>query len=225
MGVASRTRCRTARWEPLGDDYEHPQRQKRRGYERGITSLPAALRYLTEPVNDVTKDDAEHDPDDVRADPGGTGGSEDIVHREWIGRSRLALKITPHFSRPDLDPLARRCCSEAVAESASRRKQQLPVRLLPVVKELAAWYERHRSDLDARGVEAAFRIDNGSAWLTMTQGDIEGEVGVYESGECELWGPVRDEHTPGTDPQAEHRLLRTDADLSAALERLLALFN
>jgi hypothetical protein len=64
-----------------------------------------------------------------------------------------------------------------------------------------------------------------SAWLTMRRGPAEGEIVVWDNGECELWGPVREEVIPGTDPLAEHRQLDTDADLSAALARVVSLFD
>lgn len=67
--------------------------------------------------------------------------------------------------------------------------------------------------------------DKASAWLTVTRGETTGQITVWDGGECELWGPVREEEIPGTDPQAEHRQLDKDSDLSAALARLLALFD
>ena len=82
-----------------------------------------------------------------------------------------------------------------------------------MVEQLAAWYERERTDLKARGNDATLERspddgrDRASAWLTVTRGETAGQITMWESGECELWGPVREEEIPGTDPQAEHRQL------------------
>ncbi len=100
-----------------------------------------------------------------------------------------------------------------------------------VVEQLSVWYERHRTDLDARGIDARFeRSPNDgrpktSAWLTLQRGETAGEIVVWAGGECELWGPVREEALPGTDAQGEHRQLVSDSDLSAAVARVLALFD
>jgi hypothetical protein len=100
-----------------------------------------------------------------------------------------------------------------------------------MVEQLSAWYERHRTDLDARGIDARFERspDDGrtktSASLTVRRGETVGEIVVWAGGECELWGPGREEALPGTDPQAAHRQLDGDADLSAAVARVLALFD
>jgi hypothetical protein len=100
-----------------------------------------------------------------------------------------------------------------------------------MVGQLATWYDAHRVELEERGIEATLeRSPNdgrpkASAWLTLRRGPTEGEIVVWDSGECELWGPVREEVVPGTDPQAEHRQLYSDADLSAALARVMSLFD
>jgi hypothetical protein len=59
----------------------------------------------------------------------------------------------------------------------------------------------------------------------MQRGGVEGEITVWDSGECELWGPVRETEIPGTDPQAEHRQLDSEADLWTALGRVASLFD
>jgi hypothetical protein len=59
----------------------------------------------------------------------------------------------------------------------------------------------------------------------MQRGGVEGEIIVWDSGECELWGPARETEIPGTDPQAEHRQLNSETDLAAALARVVSLFD
>lgn len=100
-----------------------------------------------------------------------------------------------------------------------------------MVEQLAAWYDAHRVDLKERAIDVRLeRSPNdgrtkASAWLTMRRGPAESEIVVWDSGECELWGPVREEVIAGGDPQAEHRQLDTYADLSAALARVVSLFD
>ena len=100
-----------------------------------------------------------------------------------------------------------------------------------MVEQPSAWYERHRTDLDARGIDARFeRSPNdgrskASAWLRLQRGETEGEIIVWAGGECELWGPMLEEALPGTNAQAEHRQLVNDSEVSAAVARVLALFD
>ena len=99
-----------------------------------------------------------------------------------------------------------------------------------MVEELVAWYERHRVALDERQIAAVLARspddgrDKASAWIRFDRGALEAEVIVWDTGECELWGPLRDQPTPGTDPRAEHRQLRTTENLHAAVERALSCF-
>jgi hypothetical protein len=100
-----------------------------------------------------------------------------------------------------------------------------------MVGQLATWYDAHRVELEERGIEATLECSpndgrpKASAWLTLRRGSTEGEIVVWDSGECELWGPLREEVVPGTDPQAEQRQLYGDADLWAALARVISLFD
>lgn len=100
-----------------------------------------------------------------------------------------------------------------------------------MVEQLAAWYARHRQSLEARGIDVGFERSpedgrpKASAWVTVQRGATAGEIIVWDSGECELLGPLREDEAAGTDPRAEHRELETENDLLAALARLLSIFN
>jgi hypothetical protein len=100
-----------------------------------------------------------------------------------------------------------------------------------MVEELALWYEAHRVELQDRGIQTRFeRSPNdgrpkASAWIIMQRGDVGGEAIVWDSGECELWGPVRETAILGTDPRAAYRELHGASDLSAALARVVSLFE
>ena len=100
-----------------------------------------------------------------------------------------------------------------------------------MVAQLVSWYEQNHAALQARGLAVSLDQspadgrDKPSAWVRVLGVDAEAEMIVWDSGECELWGPVRTPSMPGTDPQAEHLQLDTDAEFAAAIDRMLSIFE
>ncbi len=65
--------------------------------------------------------------------------------------------------------------------------------------------------------------DKASAFLTLERQGFVGEIGVWDTGECELgWGPVVAAESIEPHPTFQHRQLDDEADLQSALTTLVS---
>jgi hypothetical protein len=99
-----------------------------------------------------------------------------------------------------------------------------------MVERLTQWHEQNHEQLEARGLAVRFGRspkdgrDKASAWLIIEGPSTEAEIIIWDNGECDLFGPLREIPTPGTDPRSEHRQLATEQDFDAAIQRLQSIF-
>ena len=93
-----------------------------------------------------------------------------------------------------------------------------------VLDELAGWIEAHRESMTARGLVLASGAspldgrDKRSVWLDVESAEHLGRLIVWDSGEAEL--ELAD--VPSGGISAQHRSIKTRADLDQALALLVA---